>query len=360
MDLHTLSAGTRVPASVPYLEKLKSLFNSRDPKAVEAVRQANAAFAHLKAITPGTVHVDQALSNLSIAYTNSAYIGEQLMPVVTVPHMSNFFYKFDKRSRMAYPDDELGARGSPNELSQSMSTDNYSCKGYGYKQYVDNLTLRNQDAPVNELADVIASLNEGIAFRREKRIAAVLTTAGNYGGNTIAIGGSDAWNSVGKGDPIGVIMAAKSAVWRGGGSTKLVGFTTHNVMNVLMRHTAMLDLFKYGGTTPGLATSNMIAGFLGLDEILVAESRQDTANENQTAAYSRIWPDVFGVISVATAPSLRSASFGYTFRFGTVNTDQWYDPSLGPMGGYYGRVSVLEDHKVVAPDTSYLITAPIV
>jgi len=348
----------------PYLERLKEVFASNDPLDVAAVKAANDALVRLKAITPGVVHVDTALTNLSIQYANQAYIGERLMPAVNVPNLAGLFYRFDKRTRMAYPDDELGPRGSPNEINENLTTDNFSCKTYGYKSYVDNQTIKNQDAPLDALADVVASLNEGITFRREKRIATVLTTAGNYAGNTVALGASVRWDVTG-GDPVADIMTARSTLWAGRGQTRLVGFTTLNVMNVLARNAKIMSLFLTRQTgnaatdQAGYASSDMLARFFGLDEIVVAEARQDTANEGQAANYTRIWPDVFGVVRVAAAPSIRSAAFGYTFRNGQPYTDQWFDPSIGGFGGYYARVSVAEDHKIVAPDTGYLITTPI-
>lgn len=342
-----------------YYRNLKAMYASKDPAIMAEVRAANEALLRVKA-TPGNVHTDQALTNLSVKYENSAYIGLKLMPFLpTGGNLSGIFYKYDKRTRFAYPDDEIGARGSPNELNHAYTTDTYSLKGYGYKEYVDNLTIKNQTAPLNEMADLQNNLAEAIAFRRELRIATVLTTAGNYSGNTTAIAAGSAWNSAGGGDPIGDIQTARAGLWNGSGNTKLVGFTTLAVFNVLSRHPNILDLFKYGGTAPGLATAEMLGKFFGLDELWIAESRKDTANEGQTASYSRIWSDVFGIVRVANTPSIRSASFGYTFHSDPF-VEQWYDPSVGTIGGWYGRQSVLEDHKVVAGDTGWLLTGPLV
>jgi hypothetical protein len=353
-----MSLSPNATVETPYIQRLKALIRSRDPKHVALVKAVNAELCRHKTLS-GQVHFNTALTNVSVQYANGLYIGTKLLPVVDVPHKSNSYFVYDKRSRLAYPDDELGARGSPNELNENRKTDTYSAKGYGYKEWVDGETLANQDAPLDEMVDATANLAEGIAFREELRIAAVMTTLANYGSNTIALAAGSRWDSSSGGDPIGAIQNATFNLWTGRGASKVIGFTSLNVMNVLSRHPAILDLFKYGGTAPGLATSAMIAKFFGLDDILVSDARKDTANEAQTASYARIWPDVFGVVRVATTPSLRSVSFGYTFRWKGIQTNDWFDPSLGTMGGYYLKSAVNEDHKVVAGDSGFLITTPV-
>jgi hypothetical protein len=344
-------------ASTKAYERYKSLYRSGDPRHKSLVKRANEEF-RAKAYT-GTIHTDKALSNISLMYGNGAYIGEMLLPRVDVGdgNLSGIYYVHDKRSRLAYPDDELGARGSPNELNQAVSTATYSCKWYGYKEYVDQMTISAQDAPLNALADATQNLAEAIAFRRELRIATIMTTTGNYSGNTVALAAGARWDVAG-GDPIGAIQAARAAIWSGRGPGKLVGFTSLDVANVLTRHAAFLDIFKYNSS--GLVPMSAVANWLGLDEIVVSEARKDTANPGQTASYSRIWPtNFFGIVRVATSPSIRNAAFGYTFHAGPPATAQWFDQTLGPKGGYYAKNAVCEDHRVVAGDAGYLLTTVI-
>jgi hypothetical protein len=87
---------------------------------------------------------------------------------------------------------------------------------------------------------------------------------------------------------------------------------------------------------------------------------KQTANEGQTANYSRIRSDVFGIVRVATTPGVRNVSFGYTFRqFGAPKTMQWFDQRPGLGGRYFAKIAVSDDYKVVASDAGYLIVSPI-
>lgn len=332
---------------------------SEDPRHKEMVRKANEGLTRMKLLTPGQVHHDSTLSSVSVQYKNEEYIGLELMPVVPVGKLSDYFYKYDKRSRLAAPDDAIGARGEANEIEDKRTDDTYACRSYGLKNYIDALTLANQDAPLNEMVDLVESINELIDFREELRIAAILTNVANFGGNYTAIGASSRWDTTAGGNPIKDLQNAIKEIWMGRGASELVGYCSLDVWNVLSRHQAVLDLFKYNGSSPGLATPDMLAKFVGLDRILVGKARKDTANEGQNASYARIWSDVFGVVRVAKRPGLRTAAFGYTLRFGPKRTDEWFDVSKGTEGGYFARVSLHEDHKVMASDTGFLINTPI-
>lgn len=350
----------RTPRGLSYERFMHSLQAELNDPASAGAKKANAAIARMKDVGPLTVHQNSTLSNISIQYQNDEYIGESLMPGVQVGKKSDVYYIYDKRSRLAYPDDQLGPRGQANEISDARSSTSYLCLPYGYENFVDGETLQNQDAPLNEMVDLTEALSEALAFRRELRIATVLTTAGNYSGNTAAIGAGVRWDTNSGGNPIKDIQDGLKALWNGRGASVVRAFCSYDVFLVLSRHPAILDLFKYNGTTPGLATPNMIAEFFGIDGgLVVGKARKDIANEGQTASYSRIWSDVFGMVRVATRPAIRTAAFGYVFRHGPVTAIQWFDPRLGKLGGYFAKNTTSEDTKVVAGDTGYLITTPI-
>jgi hypothetical protein len=98
-----------------------------------------------------------------------------------------------------------------------------------------------------------------------------------------------------------------------------------------------------------------------MDDILISRAREDTANVGQTATYARMMTQkFFGILRVANRPTTRSLHFGSTFRMnGDPYTTEWPDPGIGKRGGVWSRVSVSEDHKVVAGDAGFLITAAI-
>lgn len=339
-----------------WLASYDAMKESRDPRVRRAFEQAN---MELKAIQPGIVHQNATLSNLSIQYANEAYIGEQLMPVISVSKASDTYYIYPQGERMQYPDDAIGTRGRANEIAETRTTATYTCLPYGLSNFVSQDTLNNQDAPLDEMVDLVAAINEGMAYNREQRIATILTTAGNFGGNTAAVAAPNRWDTPDGGTVIADLQAAMAAMWMGRGPSTVKAYSSLTVLNVLARNPQILDLFKYNGSSPGLATPDMIARFFGIDQYLVGKARSNTAVEGDADAFGRIWGDVFGIVRVATRASVRNASFGYTFRQGTPSTMVEYDQMAGHKGGHTAQVTVKETHEVVASDTGYLYTTPI-
>lgn len=343
-----------------HMDKVKTLLHSPNSRVQAELARANKALIDLRSkdIAPATVHNNATLANMSVQYANEAYIGEQLMPEIRTAKQTGIYFLYGQSDRMQYPDDELGPRSRANEIQETRTTLTYACVPYGYENFVSAMTLANQDAPLDEMVDLQEAILEGLAFRRELRIATILTTAGNYGANTVAIPAANAWNSATGGDPIGELKTGAAAVWMGRGPSDLDFFSSLNVFNFLCRHPAILDLFKYNGSSPGLATPDMIARWFDASRYLVGKARQDATNEATAATYTRVWGDVFGMVRVARRASIRNASFGYTFRHGTPISLQWFDERVGHGGGYTAKVSVSEQHAVVSAPCGYLITAP--
>lgn len=331
----------------------------RDPALEETFREINQEFVDMR-VSPGEVHVNEVLTNLSVMYRNDAFIGSQLMPpVFTGGKLSGTFYTYTKRDRFAYPDDDMTDRSEPNELNQSRSTDTYSLTTRSLVEWLDFLTIQNQDAPLNELMDCTENVMEGLAFKREQRQATVLTTSGNFGSNTSAIAAADRWDSGSGGDPLGAVDDALAAMWEGRGQTMVIGYCGLQVWNVLKRHAQILDRIKYGGTsaTPATVSAAAVASLMELDLLLVGKGRQDTANEGQSASYSRIWgTDTFGIVRVMQRPTIRNAAFGVTFQDTPSQTDQFWMPERFSKGAYKCRASHSDQEKVIAADTGYLYT----
>lgn len=321
-------------------------------------KRLDASFAGVlatKGVTATSVHSDTFLSNLSQAYANDSYIGERLILSVPVQKRTNKYAVYPQREVFEAPSDLLTSeKARANEISSTRSSASYELADFGLENFVSNETLDNQDLPFNERADMVMELAEHMARKREVRDASLLTTAANYGsGNSATLSGSDQWNSASGGNPIKNIQDGKAALFNGPGATDVWGFTSLDAFNVLARHQQLLDLQKY--TVNGLLTPESLARYLGLAGILIGEARKQTANEGQTASYSRIWGNDFGLVRVARSPSLRTAAFAARFRKAADPVvTEWFDATAGKSGGYYIKNACSEQSKVVASFAGYI------
>lgn len=349
----------RTSAGLRY-EKMMQELRLADEDKKKAVKLAIFRACVEKSLGVADVYSNKTMQTMSLQYANDAYIGDRLLPILNAGSQptGNYFI-YDKRSRLAYPDDTLSDRGIPNEIDDARSTAAFSCKDRGFSNSVSRKVVDAADVPLDELMDLTEAINEGLAFKREKRQATILTTSTNFASaNTAALAAANRWDSASGGNPVKDLQAAKAALWTGRGPSVIRGYCPRGVWDVLARHPQILDLFKFNGSSPGLATPQMLAQWFGLEDILVGDAREDTANVGQTVSYSRIWgTDTFGMARVALRPSIRNAAFGYTFRLnGAPKAFQWFDGRMGYDGRWFAKVTVSDDEKVVANDTGYLLT----
>lgn len=343
-----------------FRKTLAKIQSSTDSELVAEWREENAEILSQKASASTILHT-YTLTNLSVQYQNDAFIGTRLMPVVnTNGRLAASYYSYGKRDRLAYPDDTMADRANANELNRTRTLANIALTPRALREYVDQLTMNNPEQPLNELVEASSNVLNGIAFKQEQRIAGVVATGANYGGNSMAIAAADRWD-VG-GDPVADIISMGPNIWNGvAGNSKKVGFMSMAVWNVLRKHPRVLDLFKFNGSSPGIASTDMLKGWFDLDELLIGSAWQDTANEGQASAISRsVWPDVFGIVTVADSPTLRSAQWGATFQDrAAAEVDTTYAPERGIEGGWYARAKVSDVSAIIAPDAGFLITTPI-
>ena len=333
--------------------------NTRRNRAPEE-KQKWQEYASAKGVGTDAVAHDPVLTAMSVQYANAMFIGTELMPVTPVPSKSAQYFTFPQGQRHSFPDDTGTPDGEAREIEETRSKANVNLSTYMLKNKVDAETLQEQSEPLDEMMDMVDAVNEGLAFKRELRIAAVMQAAGNYStSNKTTPSAANKWDSPGGGAPVSVIKSAVSALWNGRGQSEIVGWCGRDVFDVLCQHPAILELFKF--VEGGLATPEMIAMMFGMDRLLVGSARKDTANEGQgSPSYSRIWSNYFGVCRVANTPTRRNASFGKTFRYqGDPVTLEWFDAKKGKGGSFHTKVGIDEQHAVIAADTGYLVINPL-
>lgn len=339
-----------------------------DPEIIEELERANSELLELKAVRPGSVHVDQVLQNLSVMYANQELIGDIISPTVyTGGALSGTYFTYDKDGRLAYPDDTATDRTDLAELNEDRGTATYSLTGRGFKEFVDQLTLQNQDSVLDELMDATENVLYALKFKKEQRLATLFETSSNFGTYTTISAGTGRWNNAVSsgvytdGNPIGDVATAIDSLWLGNGPVRKIGVTSLAVYNVLRRHSQMVDAIKGGGgpNAPANVTRQVIAQMLGLDDIVIGAARYNSAQVGQTSSYSRMWGNHFAVIAVADSPSRRHASFSYTFQDAPTQSDQMWMLEKGMKGGYMCRSSHCDQHKITASLCGYRIVTPI-
>lgn len=273
-------------------------------------------------ITTAEVHVDQALTNVSIAYAQEAnsFVSQRVFPTVPVQHLSNKYHVFDKGNWLR---SEAGIRGagSPTRGGNfTMSTGTYSCLEYGFHMDVDDTVVRNADAGVDILTSTTQYVTEKLMQKRDQVFAAAAFTTSVWTGSTTGndITPGTLWSASG-GTPIKDIADQQAAVHAKTGRKPNCLLLGKDVMAALKDSEDVLDRVKY--TQRGIVTEDLLAALFGVDEVIVAGSIVNVNAEGATPSYAPVFDADDALLFYKPAnPGLMTPSAGYMFQFQDMRT----------------------------------------
>ena len=304
--------------------------------------------------TPTDVHIDAALSNISIAHKNDNYVADKIFPVVPVDKQSDYFFTFTKDFWFRNSVKVRAPGAAYPEGGLQISNTQYVCinKALGFP--LPNETIANQDPAIDLEVDGAEWLADQFNLEREITLAAAIFGATAWSTST-TLTGSNQWSDYANSNPIGNINTAMDGV------KKLVGrypnklLMGSEVWDKLKFHPDMLDIYKH--TNAAVLTREMVAKvFDGIDEVIVGNAVKNTAAEGATFVGAFIWPKSVLALWVPPSPSLRTPAAGYTFV--------WQQAGFGIKiqrveDKLRGRDVLLADHayvqKVTSADAGYEI-----
>jgi len=300
-------------------------------------------------------HIDKRLTDISIQYNQSEFVGQELFPEMPVKKGSDKYLVYAKGNQFQQVDDNLSKNSQANEVQMAFSDETYSVKDYGLKGYVTPEDIANADDPLQPEADEVEVLTSTILLKREIRAKAVCD-----GMSTNTASPSTKW-TFSAGTPVTDIEAGANAMFR-----------RPNIMIVSrpvwdkMKFNADI-IAKIGGGFTGLkvATTDMVAQLFGLEKVIVADSKKDANIQPQSASLSYVWGKSVVLAYVDKRNSKKIVTFGRLFsqkltaNGGMGRTFQvrtWEDPSTGLGGRKVIQVEHASVEKLISEDFGYHLT----
>jgi len=186
--------------------------------------------------TRNDVHLNAALTNISIAYKNPSYIAEQVFPVVRVQKQSDYYFIFDAG---AWFRDEVQVRAPGTRAARadySISTASYVCVTYAIAKGVPDEVRENADAPLKPDVEATQFVTDQLLRAQERRVAALITGSANW---AYAASPTTQWTSD-TSDPLGDIEAAKDEVVQRIGRVPNTMVISYEVWRYLKNHPDLL------------------------------------------------------------------------------------------------------------------------
>lgn len=308
--------------------------------------------------TPSEVHLDETLTNLSIAHMQSAdnFIAPRVFPNIGVEKQSDRYYVWDRDFYNRIGEVELAAPGTESpEISMSVSQDTYYIDPYHLGASFSDQMLANEDTMLNVRSTAANTIVNKFMLKREldwiESFFAPSVWSTEYAGvaATPSTGEVFHWSDYSNSTPIIDVRNAKRAMWLASSGTSQYNDTvmvmTKDVEDKLLDHPDILARMNTGVTpsNPALADRQLLAQILGVSEILVIEAIQNTAKEGQTKSESFVATKKAALYSRPRAAGLAVASAGYTFTWNGLRNNSGLGLSVLSYDNDYLRMKKIAE-----------------
>jgi len=302
---------------------------------------------------PAPFPIQPSLVAITIAYRNTAYIADGVMPRVPVGLQEFRYWNYPIEESFIIPDTKVGRRSQPNEIDLTATELTSKTEDYGLEDPIPQADIDNAPANHNPVDRATVQLTDYVMLDREKRVADLVFDANQYPvGNKVTLAGISQFSDFANSDPIGVILAGLDAC-----------LMRPNIMTIgqaawtkLIQHPNIIKAVHGNSGDTGIAQRAAVASLFELEEILVGQSRLNTAKKGQAAALSRVWGKHISLsYRDRNADSRNGITFGYTAEWGgrVAGTEQ--DSKIGLRGGTRVRVGESVKELIVAGQAGYFI-----
>ena len=276
--------------------------------------------------TTSDVHVDSALTSISVAYLQrqDQFAARTVFPVVPVAKQSDVYYKYNRGDQNR---DQAAKRAPGAESSGGgyrLTTEPYSCDVWAIHSDVTDPMLANADAALNPEDDAAEFVMHQLLIRQEAEFASSFMAGGIWANDFDGVASSPSagetiqWSDMTSGDPIGDMRTAKYSILENTGQMPNVLVIGARVLEALVDHPDIVDRVKYGAQTtgsPAQVNEQTLAALFGLDRIVVSTAVQNTAAEGLAESSSFIVGKHALLTHSAPNPGLMVPSAGYTFSW---------------------------------------------
>lgn len=327
-------------------------------------------------LTPSSVHIDQPLSNLTLAYVQeqSTFIADKVFPTVGVQRQSDKYYIYDRANMNRSGDvKKLAPRTEVNRIGMAISNSSYFADVYGLGMDFDEQTLANEDAMLEIRSAGAETLTNRLLIHREKAFADTFFKTGVWttevAGAASGAGTPVYWNDYTNSTPISDVTAgARGMQLVSGGfkpNTMVVG---KEVRDILVNHPDILARLNGGSTinNPALITDGKLAEIFGMENFLVMEAVENTGAEGLAESSAFIGGKNALLVHTPRSSGLMTPAAGLTFAWNNipsvnnlgVTVESYSDDALKRQQvAEHIQVKMAYDMKVVGADLGYFFSA---
>lgn len=275
--------------------------------------------------TPGDVHVNRPLTNLSIGFLQKSdmFLSNTIFPVVPVQQRSDQYTVYDRgdfwrsEARERAPGTESAGGG------YRLRRDTYYTPVYAVHKDVDDQTRANASAPVQPDREAALWVTQQLAIKRDKIWADNFFSTGIWDIDRDGVAASPTgsqflqWDQGGS-TPIADLRADIIAIAAKTGMKPNVLGLGARVWATLQDHSDFIERVKY--SERAIIGPDLLAAVLEIDKVVIGWGVETTSAEDQAADESGDTIDFINgnhalLAYAAPNPGLFQPSAGYTFSW---------------------------------------------
>lgn len=272
--------------------------------------------------TVSEVHVNRPLTNMSVAFMQSAtdFVADRAFAPVPVAKQSDRYFTYDRddwfRSEMQKRAPSTESAGGGYRID---NTPTYFADVWALHKDVDDDLRGNFDDPVDPDRDATAWLSLQALIRKDKQFVAQYFTTSKWTGDQTGVDAAPAanqflrWN-VTASTPIKDLRTQIYVVKKRTGMKPNKLVLGAEVWAILQDHPDFLDRIKY--TQTAMVSPGLLASVLELDEVLIASGVEVTTEEQAaTDTFAFLAGKHALLVYASPTPSILTPSGGYTFSW---------------------------------------------
>jgi hypothetical protein len=298
------------------------------------------------------------------------FIGYRVLPVMEVQRSAGTFGRIPLAQLLKNANVARHSRSGYPRGDWEFEQETFGTKEYGFEEPVDN---RDEALYADFFSAEMVSAQiarDTVLREAEKRIAALIFNTTTWTGATLAtaVAAGKEWGissaTAANATPIDDVEAAVVKVYDGTGMWPNSLIINRKVFRRLRNCDQIIDrIASAGAGSPTKAsdiTTAMLAAVFDLDQVLVAGSSKNSANEGATATPAQIWSDEYAMVArLATTSNIKEPCVGRAFHWGQDGssiggTMETYDDAK--LRGEVVRCRHDVDEKVISAAFGHLIT----
>lgn len=321
----------------------------------------------MPAPTTSDLHINVPLTNVSIAYKQSAsaYIADKVFPTVPVQKRGDVYWKYSKSDWRRTDVQKRAPSTESAGVGWKTTTDNYYADVFAVHKDIDDQLRANADSVFSLDKESTEFITNQMLLHRDKEWASKYFKTGvwatEYTGTTNFVKFSDAGS-----DPISQFQQWQLKF------RQLTGFPCNTVVfgaqvtAALLQHPDIVDRIKY--TQRGIVTEDLLATLFKVNKLYTCYATAasgpempDAAAQDAAATYDWIINPLDALLLyVPSGPSLMTPSAGYTFTWKGYQGGNSSGIKVSKFRMQHIKSDRIEaemayDQKVVCPDLGIFI-----